>query len=122
MEDVLNQLIALLGGSGHWVGYLAAALLFLFRDRVLDKLGVKPKPADPVEPDEVDDEEQDETDAWLEEHPLLDRLWKRLKEKFADKVLTGEEGEDEVYAELLVAIRDYDADADAEYEEESEDE
>ncbi len=75
----------------------AAGVLAWLRSRFVKS------PAGPDSPKA--DPTKSEVDVWLEQHPLLDRLWVKLKEKFK-AVPDGKADEDELYKALLDAITD----------------
>lgn len=109
MEDFFNALVHCLGQINPLYAVLAVAVWVLFGEKIkglLARLPFKlpdlkrpePEPDAPSEP-------TDPLDDWLEEHPLLDRLWQRLKLKFTETV-QDDVDEDELYVKLLKAIRE----------------
>lgn len=96
MEDVLSQVLAWLAGVNPLYAGLALFVWMLFGDKIKDVLGriklPRPDPGPVVKPDP------------LEEHPLLDLLWKRLKKRFEEKA--PDTDDEDLFVALARAIKD----------------
>ncbi len=109
MDELLNWIVALAGKCSPTYGLIAVALLALFGGRIKDWLGglklpnLRPAPK-PDEPKPAPSPDVD-LDEWLEQHPLLDRLWQKLKLRFADAATDEDQDEDDLYVSLTRAIK-----------------
>ncbi len=104
----MNALLHCLGTVNPLYAALGLAAWVLFGDRIKSALGglwkiIPSLPVAPAVPTAPADPKTD-LNAWLEQHPLLDRLWVRMKEQFAT-VADGKVDEDTLYARLLDAIK-----------------
>lgn len=113
MDDLFNLILT---GVGKINPLFAVALLgvwMIFGDRIKGVLSrfpllgplLKPAPVPSPAPDAPKVDPDSDLDKWLEDHTLLDRLWKRLKGRFGDAVTKGDLDEDEAYEKLLKAIK-----------------
>lgn len=101
MDDLYQQILCWLAGINPLYAFAAAALWVVFGSRIKALLAKIPLPK--LRPTDPKNDEKNDVEKWLEEHPLLDRLWKRLKEEF--KVKVDGVGEDDAYVALLEALR-----------------
>ena len=108
VEELFTALLHCLGQINPLYAALALGLWVLFGDKLKALLGRIPLPrlpdAKPVGPP-VPDDTPDPLDDWLENNPLLDRLWQRLKLRFTETV-EDDVDEDELYLMLLKAIKE----------------
>lgn len=111
MDDLLNPLLLALKSVNPLLYVAALVVLALFGDKLRGLLGkfklptLTPKPVAPADP-------KADPDRWLEDNPLLDRIWRLAKEKFREKVLTGKVSEDDLYVAVVKAIKDAEVDED----------
>jgi len=91
VDDILSQVLPWLAGVNPLVAFGLLAVWLVFGDKIKDVLArLRPSAPNPADP--------------LEDHPLLDLLWRRLKSRFADKPL--DEDDDDLYVRLVKALKD----------------
>lgn len=102
MEDLFNQLVAWLATVNPLYAFAALAVWMLFGDKIKALLSRIPLPKFPPSPSKPKDEPNSGPSDPLEDNPLLDLIWQRLKKKW-----TEHPGEDEdKLAKLVKAIKD----------------
>ncbi len=104
MDGLFELILNYVSGINPLYAVLLAALWLVFGEKIKTALAallsrLKRQPdADPAPADGSD------LDEWLEQHPLLDRLWQRLKDRVKDAA-DGTIDEDDLYLEILKALR-----------------
>lgn len=92
----MDAILAFLSTSYPAIGGVLLVLWLVFGDRI-KALFKKTVPGQPDSADVL------AIDKWLEQHPLLDRVWVRVKEKFTD--LLKNTSEDDAYSAILDALK-----------------
>ncbi len=109
MDDFFQALLACLGKINPLYAFAALAVYALLGGKLkglLDKIklpNLKPVTPDPT-PDKPPSAPVD-LDKWLEEHPLLDILWRRLKNQFAQQIVHGRVDPEDAMLALSRAIK-----------------
>jgi hypothetical protein len=106
VDEFVNSVLHCLGQINPLYAALGLAVWILFGAKIKGLLGSIKLPSLPSLPNQPARPVDPKTDlnAWLEAHPLLDRLWVRLKDQFA-QVPDGKIDEDTLYLKLLEAIK-----------------